>query len=87
MRLLLDTHIFLWFISGDTKLSKNFLNVIRNSENEVYLSSISIWESIIKYQLGKLPLPEPPETYLTKQRDLHLIASLTLDEDSVIQLS
>jgi PIN domain nuclease of toxin-antitoxin system len=87
MRLLLDTHIFLWFISGDTKLSKNFQNAIRNSENEVYLSSISIWESIIKYQLGKLPLPEPPETYLPKQRDLHLIASLTLDESSVIQLS
>jgi PIN domain nuclease of toxin-antitoxin system len=87
MRLLLDTHIFLWFISGDPKLSKNFLNAIRNSENEVYLSSISIWESIIKYQLGKLPLPEPPGTYLPKQRDLHLISSLTLDEDSVIQLS
>lgn len=87
MKLLLDTHIFLWFISGDSKLSKNFQDAIRNSENEVYLSSISIWESIIKYQLGKLPLPAPPEIYLPKQRDLHLIASLALDEDSVIQLS
>ena len=87
MRLLLDTHIFLWFISGDTKLSKNVQDAIRNPENEVYLSVISIWEAIIKYQLGKLLLPEHPETYLPKQRDLHQIASIALDESSVIQLS
>ena len=37
--------------------------------------------------MGKLPLPEPPETYLPKQRDLHQIASLALDESSVIQLA
>ena len=87
MRLLLDTHIFLWFISGDPQLSKNIQNAIRNPENEVYLSVISIWEAIIKYQLNKLPLPEHPATYLPKQRDLHQIASLALDESSVIQLS
>jgi PIN domain nuclease of toxin-antitoxin system len=51
MKLLLDTHIFLWFISGDPPLSKNIQNAIRNPENEVYLSVISIWEAIIKYQL------------------------------------
>ena len=87
MKLLLDTHIFLWFISSDRQLSKNIQNAIRDPENEVYLSVISIWEAIIKYQLGKLPLPEHPATYLPKQRDLHQIASLALDESSVIQLS
>ena len=46
-----------------------------------------MWESIVKYQLGKLPLPEPPETYLPKQRELHQIASLTLDENSIAQLA
>ncbi len=87
MRILLDTHIFLWFISGDTKISADFRDAIRNPGNEVYLSSVSIWEAIVKYQLGKLPLPEPPETYLPKQRDLHQIDSLALDEHSVIQLA
>lgn len=87
MRILLDTHIFLWFISGDPQLSKGVRDAIRNPENEVYISAISLWEAIVKYQLGKLPLPEHPETYLPKQRDLHLIASLALDESSVIQLS
>ncbi|MGB7412797.1 MAG: type II toxin-antitoxin system VapC family toxin [Thermosynechococcaceae cyanobacterium] len=87
MRILLDTHIFLWFISGDTQLSKDVRDVIRDPDNEVYLSAVSVWEAIVKYQLGKLPLPEPPETYLPKQRDLHQIASLSLDEGSVIQLA
>ncbi len=87
MRILLDTHIFLWFISGDTQLSTGVRDAIRDPENEVYLSIISVWEAIIKYQLGKLPLPEHPETYLPKQRDLHQFASLALDESSVIQLA
>lgn len=87
MRILLDTHIFLWFISGDAQLSMNVLDTIRDPDNEVYLSTVSVWEVIVKYQLGKLPLPESPETYLPKQRDLHQIASLVLDESSVIQLA
>jgi PIN domain nuclease of toxin-antitoxin system len=87
MRILLDTHIFLWFISGDTQLSTDIRGAIRDPDNEVYLSAISVWEAIIKYQLGKLPLPEHPEGYLPKQRDLHQIASLALDEMSVVQLA
>ncbi|MDX2242805.1 MAG: type II toxin-antitoxin system VapC family toxin [Leptolyngbyaceae cyanobacterium bins.302] len=87
MRILLDTHIFLWFISGDTQLSTDVRDAIRDPDNEVYLSSVSVWEAIVKYQLGKLPLPEPPETYLPKQRNLHQIASLALDESSVVQLA
>ncbi|MBD2652562.1 type II toxin-antitoxin system VapC family toxin [Synechocystis sp. FACHB-383] len=87
MRILLDTHIFLWFISGDTQLSADVRDAIRDPDNEVYLSSVSVWEAIVKYQLGKLPLPESPETYLPKQRELHQIASLALDENSVVQLA
>jgi PIN domain nuclease of toxin-antitoxin system len=87
MRILLDTHIFLWFISGDIQLSTDVRDAIREPNNEVYLSAISVWEAIVKYQLGKLPLPENPEMYLPKQRDLHQIASLDLDESSVAQLA
>jgi PIN domain nuclease of toxin-antitoxin system len=87
MRILLDTHIFLWFISGDTQLSKDVRDAIRAPDNEVYLSAISVWETLVKHQLGKLPLPEHPETYLPKQRDLHQILSLALDESSVAQLA
>ena len=87
MRLLLDTHIFLWFISGDKRLPESMRDSIRDLNNEVYLSVVSLWEAIVKYQLGKLPLPKPPETYLPKQRELHQISSLPLDEASVSQLA
>ena len=87
MKILLDTHIFLWFISGDTKLPTDIRDAIRDPDNAVYLSVVSIWETVVKYQLGRLPLPEPPETYLPKQRDRHQISSLVLDEHSVVQLA
>lgn len=87
MKILLDTHIFLWFISGDRQLATHIRDAIRDPDNTVYLSVISVWECIIKHQLGKLPLPEPPETYLPKQRDLHQITSLVIDESSIAQLA
>ncbi|NEQ96464.1 MAG: type II toxin-antitoxin system VapC family toxin [Cyanothece sp. SIO2G6] len=87
MKILLDTHIFLWFISGNTKLSTDVRDAICDPDNEIYLSAVSIWEVIVKYQLGKLALPESPEIYLPKQRDLHQISSLALDENSVGQLA
>ncbi len=86
MKLLLDTHIFLWFISGDARLPDGMRESIRNPSDEVYLSVASLWEIIIKHQLGKLSLPQPPESYIPAQRERHLIASLSLDEASVAQL-
>ena len=87
MKLLLDTHIFLWFISGDKRLPEAMRDRIRDLDNEVYLSVVSLWETILKYQLGKLPLPQPPERYLPTQRERHRILSLPLDEVSVSQLA
>src|SRR5690349_13092746 len=87
MRLLLDTHIFLWFISADVRLPEVIRDHIRNPDNEVYLSVISIWEAIIKHQIGRLPLPQSPEAYLPEQRERHRISSLNLDEPSVTRLT
>ncbi len=87
MRLLLDTQVFLWFISGDPRLPLCKIVAIRDLDNEVYLSVISLWEAIVKYQLGKLPLPQPPDVYLPLQRQRHQIASLPLDEASVCKLA
>ena len=87
MKLLLDTHIFLWYIIGDIRLSDLVKNEIQSPANEVYLSVVSLWEVIVKYQIGKLSLPHPPEIYLPEQRDRHLIMSLMLDEVSVARLA
>jgi PIN domain nuclease of toxin-antitoxin system len=86
MKLLLDTHIFLWLINNDKRLSDRFRQEISNPNNERFLSVVSIWECIIKYQLGKLSFPISPEIYLPSQRKKHLIKSLVIDENSLVQL-
>lgn len=61
--------------------------MIQDPDNSVFLSPVSVWEAMVKYQLGKLPLPESPGVYLPLQRERHRIASLVLDEDSVAHLA
>jgi len=56
MRYLLDTHIFLWFINGDNKLSENLIETIENENNIVFVSFANLWEIIIKSNLGKLKI-------------------------------
>ena len=56
MKLLLDTHTFLWFINGDSKLSNYVKQLIENKENKRFLSIASLWEMSIKVNLGKLKL-------------------------------
>lgn len=87
MRLLLDTHVFLWYILADPQLPLAFRDAIRDPANEVYLSVASVWETVIKYALGKLPLPEPPATYLPQQRQAHQIASLPIEESALAFLA
>ncbi len=86
MKLLLDTHIFLWFISADSRLPILFRDEIREPNNKIFLSVASLWEIIIKYNLRKLPLPQSPETYIPRQRQLHLIKSLPISESSLKHL-
>ena len=87
MRLLLDTHVFLWYITADPQLPAGFQAAIQDPANEVYLSVASVWEAVIKHQLGKLPLPAPPADYLPQQRDAHRIAALPIDEGAMPPLA
>jgi PIN domain nuclease of toxin-antitoxin system len=87
MRLLLDTHIFLWYISADPHLPAAFRDAIRDPANEVYLSVASLWETVIKHALGKLPLPEVPAEFLPRQREAHKIASLPVEEAALTHLA
>ncbi|HEY5045325.1 MAG TPA: type II toxin-antitoxin system VapC family toxin [Solirubrobacteraceae bacterium] len=63
MRLLLDTHIFLWLHTEPERLGKH-LPLIEDQQNELLLSAVSSWEIAIKYAIGRLPLPESPERYV-----------------------
>jgi PIN domain nuclease of toxin-antitoxin system len=89
MRLLLDTHVFLWDITADPRLPATFLAAIREPANEVYLSAASIWEAVIKYGLGKLPLPAPPRRPTTCRGSGTPTASppLPIDEGAMTHLA
>jgi len=87
MRLLLDTHIFLWYVSEPHRLSPAMRAALQHLSNEVFLSVSSVWGVITKYQIGKLSLPEPPEVYLPRMRARHQILSLPLDEGSAFRLT
>ena len=87
MRLLLDTHVFLWYVAADRRLPNTFRAAIQDPANEVYLSVASVWESVIKHSLGKLSLPGPPARYLTQQREAHGILSLAVEEGTMTHLA
>ena len=56
MAFLLDTHVFLWFISGDTQLPVSVREKIKDIHQPCFLSAASLWEITIKTQIGKLTL-------------------------------
>ena len=58
MRLLLDTHAFVWWIADSGRLSEKAYSLISDQDHEVFVSAATAWEIATKYRLGKLPLPE-----------------------------
>jgi len=56
MKYIIDTHVFLWSMFDDKKLSKKSTEIILNIENIIYISIISFWEISLKYNLGKIDL-------------------------------
>lgn len=64
VKLLLDTHVWLWFIHGDDRLPQRFLDEIRSPGNSVAISVVSAWEVQIKCALGKLELHRPINEFL-----------------------
>ena len=59
MRLLLDTHAFLWFVIGDTRLSGKAQALIEDESNQRFFSVASLWEIAIKVSIGRLTLSAP----------------------------
>ncbi len=65
-RLLLDTHAFLWWISGNESLGVKCRAAIGDTENQVFVSAASVWEMSIKQQLGKLNIPSDIEAIVER---------------------
>jgi len=80
MNILLDTHAFLWWITDDAQLSATARTLIKDGENTLYWSAASSWEVAIKYNLGRLPLPDEPEQFLAQELTKNQIESLPITD-------
>lgn len=67
MKLLLDTHAFLWFILNDPRLSRTAAALLADPANELFLSPATYWEMAIKVSLGKYALPRPFADFMDDQ--------------------
>jgi PIN domain nuclease of toxin-antitoxin system len=68
VKVLLDTHTFLWWVNDDQQLSSRAHRIIENGSNEVYFSAASGWEIAIKVRLGRLRIAGgDPEAFVTQQ--------------------
>jgi PIN domain nuclease of toxin-antitoxin system len=67
MRALLDTHVFLWWISDDARLSERCRAIISNGSNEILFSAVSAWEIVVKAGIGRLAVPDNLENYIPEQ--------------------
>jgi PIN domain nuclease of toxin-antitoxin system len=66
VKLLIDTHIFLWFINDSPNLSQNAIDLLE-SDTDILLSIASLWEIAIKVNLKKLTLPDRYEKFIPEQ--------------------
>ncbi|MBA3993971.1 MAG: PIN domain nuclease [Cyanobacteria bacterium DS2.3.42] len=78
MRAILDTHVFLWWIANDKRLSKASRQVIERAGTEIFFSAASAWEIAVKCKLGKLELPTSPETFVSSQLAKNNFSSLPI---------
>jgi PIN domain nuclease of toxin-antitoxin system len=85
MKILLDTHTFIWCDSDPSKLSATAVSLLKNPGNTVLVSVVSIWEMIIKQQIGKLSLKVPLRTILSQQQ-ANGIQVLPMNLDHVLSL-
>lgn len=87
MRALLDTHTFLWWNSNDARLSDEARMVIADGRNEIFLSAASAWEIAIKYNRGRLILPENPEKYVSSRMLIHHFQPLPIQLSHALHVS
>ncbi|MFN3761830.1 MAG: type II toxin-antitoxin system VapC family toxin [Anaerolineae bacterium] len=86
MKLLLDTHAFIWWDSDPARLPPQVLALCRDRQNVLLLSVVSVWEMQIKIQLGKLRLTLPLAEIIEAQRQMNNVEILPIALEHVLAL-
>jgi PIN domain nuclease of toxin-antitoxin system len=84
MKVLLDTHTFLWAVTDERRLSPRARSVIASSE--LWWSVVSLWEALQKVQIGKLSLPLPAGPFLTSELSSNRVRLLPVSLDHVLRV-
>jgi PIN domain nuclease of toxin-antitoxin system len=87
VKILLDTQRWLWMQVTPERLSQRTLELLRDPDNELYLSAASSWEIAIKFALGKLALPEPPSTYVPSRMANSGVLGLPVEHSHALQVA
>ncbi len=87
MKLILDTHIWLWMQVEPSRLNQSVIELISDTGNEVILSAASSWEIAIKYALGRLPLPVPPADYVSSRMARSGTKGLPIEHRHALQVA
>jgi PIN domain nuclease of toxin-antitoxin system len=83
LRVLLDTHAFLWWVSGEKPLPRKAAKLISDEGNIIFVSHATVWEMAIKAAIGKLTLPEAAGTFVQKQCKLNRFQLLPISLDAI----
>jgi PIN domain nuclease of toxin-antitoxin system len=83
MKLLLDTHAYIWWGIDPAKLTPRVAEALSQPESEIYVSVASLWEIVIKSQLGKLTLPVSVQIFAARLREENLVRTLHVTESHV----
>ncbi len=86
MNLLIDTHVFLWMYDEHEKLSKTAKTLLTDFENDLFLSTVSIWEIQIKFKSGKLRLDDPIEVMLDEQMQANNMIILDVKRSHAVNI-
>ncbi|BAC91496.1 type II toxin-antitoxin system VapC family toxin [Gloeobacter violaceus] len=87
MRLLLDTHVFLWWVEDAPQLSVSARTAVADPQNVCLLSLASCWEMAIKASLGKLKLPSALENFIPEQLLINGFQTLDIDFRHIVRVS
>ena len=86
MKVLLDTHAFLWALTNDQRLSRSARDFFTASTHELVFSVASVWETLIKAKTGRLALPYPAGPFLKSELRRNSIALLPILLSHVLRL-
>ena len=84
MKLLLDTHVFLWWMERNRRLSTRAGALIADPDSEVFVSVVTIWEIAIKAELGQLEMPDDLGGFLRSELTVNDFASLPIQFEHAI---